>query len=87
MPTTRPRLTITETDAVVGALDSAARRWPGEKRQQLLVRLVEEGRRALDEERQQRARRRRQKLDEISGTYRGMWPSGRLDELREDWLE
>lgn len=60
---TRPRLTITETDDVAGALDAAAVRWPEVRsRQQLLLRLVEEGRRALPREREQHAERQREAI-------------------------
>ena len=52
MPTTRPRLTITETDAVAAALAVAARRWPEEKgvASRLIVRLALEGHQALEDE-------------------------------------
>jgi hypothetical protein len=44
MPTTRPRLTITETDELAEALDVAAARWPEVgSRRELLLRLVEQG--------------------------------------------
>lgn len=45
MPTTRPRHTLTETDAIAAALDDAAIRWPELRgdRTALLRRLVEVG--------------------------------------------
>ena len=43
MPTTRPRYQVTETPQVARALDRAAKRWPGEPRSKLLLRLVEVG--------------------------------------------
>ena len=52
MPTTRPRLTITETDDVARALDAAAARWPEVgSRRELLLRLVAHGREAIDRDR------------------------------------
>lgn len=39
MPTTRPRLPVTETDEVARALDLAARRWPGVPKTKL-IRLI-----------------------------------------------
>ena len=44
MPTTRPRLTITETDELAAILDAAAARWPEiGSRRELLLRLVAGG--------------------------------------------
>lgn len=40
MPTTKRRFPITETDDVAAVLDAAARRWPGESRQRLIVRVL-----------------------------------------------
>ena len=52
MPTTRPRLTITETEEVAAALAVAARRWPEEKGipSRLIVRLALQGHQALEDE-------------------------------------
>ena len=48
MPTTKPRYTVTDTGHVAELLDAAARRWPDVgDRKQLLLRLAEEGHRAL----------------------------------------
>jgi hypothetical protein len=76
MPGTRPRLTITETDDVAEALDAAAVRWPEVRsRQQLLLRLVEEGRRTLAHEAIRRA----------SGAVTGVYEQRYLNGLRDDW--
>ena len=40
MPTTRPRHPVTETDEIAAVLDEAQRRWPGESRQRLIVRVL-----------------------------------------------
>jgi hypothetical protein len=40
MPTARPRIMVTESDELAAALDSAASRYPGLTRAQLLIRLV-----------------------------------------------
>ena len=50
MPTIRPRYQVTETPEVARALDRAAKRWPGEPRSRLLVRLVEVGGGLLENE-------------------------------------
>lgn len=64
MPTTRPRYTLTDTGQVRELLDAAQRRWPEiADRKQLLLKLAEEGRNALElgdreleaEERRERA--------------------------------
>jgi hypothetical protein len=48
----RPRLTITETDDIAAALDIAAARWPEvQSRRELLLRLVEQDREVIENER------------------------------------
>lgn len=89
MPTTRPRHTITETDDVRQALDDAARRWPAERaaRQRLLVRLIEEGHRAISEQQAVETKRRRELIRRGAGALTGVYPQGYLEELRRDWPE
>jgi hypothetical protein len=81
--TTRPRHTITETDDVARALDEAARRWPQEPRGRLVVRLVEEGRRAISDERERAIEERRRAIRESAGKTR--YPPGYLQRLRDEW--
>ncbi len=83
MPTSRPRHTITETDELARLLDDAARRWPGESRARLLVRLAEEGHRAHED----RIEKRREAIRRTSGMFTGMYPPGYLAELRKGWPE
>jgi hypothetical protein len=86
MPTTRPRLTITETDDVAAALDAAAARWPETRsRRELLLRLVEQGREVLDRERDDTANRRRDAIRRTSGALTGAYEPGYLERLRHDW--
>lgn len=89
MPTTRPRYTITETDAVARALDEAARRWPeaGGARGQLLLRLIEEGGRAIREGRRERAGQRRAAVRRTSGALTGAYGADYLARLRDEWPE
>jgi hypothetical protein len=87
MPTVRPRHQVTETDEVAQALDLAARRWPGESRGRLLVRLLEVGAARLAADDRAERGRRAQLLDEFSATYADAYPAGYLEELREDWPE
>lgn len=84
MPTTRPRYQITETDEIARALDAAARRWPGEPRSRLLVRLVVEGGEKAAEVSREATARRRAALEAIPDL--GIrYPPGYLEALREEW--
>ncbi len=86
MPTTRPRLTITETDEVAAALDAAAVRWPEVRsRRELLLRLVEEGRESIDRDRGDELARRRDAVRRTSGALTGAYEQGELERLRDDW--
>jgi hypothetical protein len=86
MPTTRPRLTITETDDVAAALDAAAARWPEVRsRRELLLRLLEQGREVIDRDREDAAARRRAAIRRTSGALTGAYEPGYLDRLRDDW--
>lgn len=85
MPTTRPRHQVTETPDVSRALDLAAKRWPGESRAQLLLRLVHAGSTALEGARTVAARDRLAAIEATSGKYAGVFSDDYLAELRRDW--
>ena len=85
MPTARPRHQITETPDVAQAIDRAARRWPGEPRAKLLLRLVDTGSAVLELERQQEVEAHRRAVEASSGAYADAFPEGFLGELRDDW--
>jgi hypothetical protein len=89
MPTVRPRHTITETEPVALALDAAATRWPAdrENRARLLLRLVEEGHRAVTEQTGRLAQDRRTAVARTAGAVTGGYGDGYLGELREGWPE
>lgn len=78
---------VTETETVARALDAAAERWPDDRRHRgrLLVRLVEEGGRAVERHEDEEAARRRQTLAETSGALTGLYGPEYLDRLRHDW--
>ena len=80
---------ITETDQVARAIDDAARRWPqeGGNRPRLLLRLLEEGHRAVTGQRQRGLRAHRDAIAATSGALTGMYGPGYLDELRAEWPE
>ncbi len=69
MPTTKPRYTFTDTGDLATLLDAAQRRWPETTdRKALLIRLLEEGASALDEDRaaaEERSARARESLARI----------------------
>lgn len=89
VPTIRPRHVITETDPVAAALDDAARRWPEDasSRSRLLLRLVELGRQQIAAEDERRVAERRRAIEETSGALAGVYPTGYLEDLRQDWPE
>jgi hypothetical protein len=86
MPTTRPRLTITETDDVARALDDAAARWPEVRsRQQLLLRLLKQGQESLRRDRDEDVERRRHAIRQTSGSLTGSYGEDGLAALRDEW--
>ena len=87
MPTARHRYQITETDEVARALDAAERRWPGEPRSRLIVRLVTENGEVLTEVSEAEAERRRAAVEAIAGTFPGLSDPRFLKELRDEWPE
>lgn len=85
MPTTRPRHFVTETDDLAQALDEAVVTWPGLSRGQVLVQLALAGHRAAHDAREERRRRRLAALGKHSGVLAGVYGSGDLDKLRDEW--
>jgi len=74
---------IPETDDVAEALEIAATRWPETKsRRELLLKLVIEGRQAVERE---AIVLRRIAIRETSGALTGTYVPGYLDRLRDDW--
>jgi len=85
MPTSRRRITITETDDVAAALDAAAARWPDVRsRAELLLRLVEEAHHAIVADREATARQR-EAVARTHGALTGAYEPNCLARLREDW--
>jgi hypothetical protein len=86
VPTTRPRLTITETDSLAEALDEAAKRWPDVgSRRELLLRLVEQGRRAIEADAADARDRRHDAIRRVRGSLTGVYEPRYLERLRDDW--
>lgn len=85
MPTIRPRYQVTETQEVAEALDRAARRWPGEPRSKLLLRLIEVGSGSLENDERREERAHRTAVLASSGRYPEAFGPDYLTELRADW--
>jgi hypothetical protein len=84
MPTTKPRYTVTDSGAVSELLDEAQRRWPEVRdRKELLLRLAEAGREAIERE----GAARRAAVAETAGALSGVYEPGELERLRGDWPE
>ena len=87
MPTARHRYQITETDEVAHALDAAERRWPGEPRSRLIVRLIVDNGRNVAEVSEEETARRLAAIEEYAGTFSDLYPPGYLEQLRNEWPE
>ncbi len=85
MPTARPRYQVTETPAVARALALAGKRWPGEPRSRLLLRLVNLGAGALEHDQRHDADTHRVAVAASSGKYAKAFEPDYLAELRADW--
>ncbi|CAN5666304.1 MAG: hypothetical protein M3493_05570 [Actinomycetota bacterium] len=85
MPTTRPRYQITETPTVAHAIELASRRWPGVSRSKLLLRLLEAGHAALEQDENTAIRQRQAAIDASSGKYPDAFSADYLADLRNDW--
>lgn len=89
MPTTRARHVVTETNDIARALDDAARRWPADRdrRAKLLLHLVEEGHRAVLDQRDRESSLHREAVARTSGVLTGLYGPDYLARIREDWPE
>lgn len=87
MPTNRPRVLVTETDDLAEALTTAEQAWPEEtSRARLLTRLaLLGGERLAQRSPEARAQRRRALLGQPREGYRGMFPRGYREGLRDEW--
>lgn len=85
VPTTRPRYQVTETPELARALDRAAKRWPGESRSKLLVRLVEAGANLLENDEHADNLTHRAAVLASAGRYAEAFSPDYLADLRADW--
>ncbi|MDR6867503.1 hypothetical protein J2Y69_002106 [Microbacterium resistens] len=88
MPTTNPRTHITHTPQVVHALDVARARWPEEGRESaLILRLLEEGAKAIEESDAYAEERRNARIRALAGAHSDSYGAGYLEEVRGGWPE
>jgi hypothetical protein len=67
-------------------VSAAAERWPETpSRRELLLRLVAQGRGAIERERDQQAERRSEAIRRTSGALTGVHEPDYLARLRDDW--
>lgn len=86
MPTTLPRIQVTQTPELAAGLELAAKEWPGASRSELVARLAEAGTEILAARRAARRAERRKALEQTRGMFGpDVYPPGYLDELRQDW--
>jgi hypothetical protein len=88
VPTSRARLTITETDDVAQMLDEAAERWPEDRtrRARLLKRLAERGAEAARADSTAQRSAWTGLVERAAGAAGpDAYPEGYLEELRGDW--
>lgn len=87
VPTSRARYTVTETEDVARALDRAAHHWPKDasRRGQLLVHLIHEGNRALENADDEQRHQRQAAVQRTAGALTGVYPPDYLQHLRDDW--
>ena len=84
MPTTKPRYTVTDTGELSDQLDQAQRRWPQVRdRKELLLKLAAAGHDAIE----QKVIDRASAVEETAGALSGVYETGELERLREDWPE
>jgi hypothetical protein len=74
---------------VSALITAASARWPDDRDHpaRLLMRLLEEGARSLEEEREDAVRKRREAIAATRGALTGCYEPGYLERLREDWPE
>jgi hypothetical protein len=86
MPSRRPRLTITDSGAVAEALDEAASHWPEVRsRRELLLRLIERGRRAIAQDEADARERRKNAIERVRGSMTGVYQPSYREDLRDEW--
>lgn len=76
---------VTESDELAAALDSAAFRYPGLTRAQLLIRLALDGQQVAQRAQEDRRRQRLDALRSHSGALTGAYGEHYRERLRQEW--
>ena len=85
VPTSKPRVVVTESAELAQALDAAAQRWPGESRSALLVRLALQAAQAARAEQERQVEERLRQIDRWSGAFSNSYDAELLTALRSEW--
>ena len=85
MPTTKPRLQVTETPELTAVLDEVCAENPDEPRSQVLVRLALAGFAAREDSEVEKRTARLLALHNLTTKFADCYPPGYLEELRKDW--
>lgn len=85
MPTTKPRLQVTETPELTAVLDEACAENPQEPRSQVLARLALAGFAAREDSEVEKRTARLLALHNLTTKFADVYPPGYLEELRKDW--
>lgn len=89
MPTAHRRHAVTETEDIAAALEVAREAWPelADKPGALLRRLILTGEETLEAQRRRSVEDRRAVIERTAGALTGVYESGYLEEIRQDWPE
>lgn len=85
MPTTKPRLQVTETPELTAILDQVCAENPQEPRSQVLARLALAGFAARADSEVEKRAARLLALHNLTTKFADVYPPGYLEELRKDW--
>jgi hypothetical protein len=87
MPTAWPRHSITETPAIAAVLDNAARVWPdlGDRRSELLRRVIEVGGQTVAATAAQVDRESADLIEQLAGSMPNAWPASAAQALKDEW--
>jgi len=85
MPTTKPRIQVTETEELARALEVAEELWPGESKSVQVCRLASLGAESAVEATTRRALEIRKLMDEFHKTMGDSFAGLTLGEVRKAW--